>query len=150
MVLKLKKLSTLIFLYNDYVLLLGRVGQVLPLILIMPSGTPGANRTHAGLRQVLFRILLLLLNFREIHLVGPYLHKTFRECFEHFRKFAGFLFGDPLARSRNRGESFSPQSLLELTVSQRKLVKGKPDLCRAENLTSEPGLCVCGSVQSAC
>lgn len=96
-------------------------GQVLPLTLIMPSGTtPGANRTQAGLRQVLFLTLLLLLNFREIHLVGPNLYKTFRECFEHFRKFAGFLFRDPLARSRNRGESFSPQSLLELTISQRK------------------------------
>lgn len=62
----------------------------------------------------------------------------------------GFLFRDPLARSRNRRKSFSPQSLLELTISQRKLVKGKLDLRRAENLTSEPWLCVCGSVQSAC
>lgn len=122
--------------------------QVLPFALIMPSGTPGANRTQAGLRQVLFLTLLLLLNCTEIHLVGPYLYKTFRECFEHFRKFAGFLFGHPLARSRNRGESFSPQSLLELTMSQRKLEKGKLDLRRAENC--EPGLCVCGSVQSAC
>lgn len=101
--------------------------QVLPLSLIMPSGTPGANRTQAGLRQVLFLTLLLLLNCREIHLVGPYLYKTFRECFEHFRKFAGFLFGHPLTRSR------TPQSLLELTISQRKLEKGKLDLRRAEN-----------------